>query len=154
MESGCVTIKNYRINPEQKAFIREKIDFLARRCPSNALISLAGDWTDKGFTGRLSVTSGRKNFYAAAEEQTLKLFIKSLCKKTLQQVRRWKKIRTYEEITGIINLNDYRTGLLAGGGGRSAGRRKGDPAVAEYGFPGGTDSKKDKANSSAVAESA
>ena len=111
MENGFVKIKNYRINPEQKAFISEKMDFLARRCPSNALIALSGDWTDNGFRGRLSVTSGRKNFYAAAEEQTLKLFIKSLCKKTLHQVRRWKKVRTYEEITGIINLDDYRTGL-------------------------------------------
>ena len=115
METEFVKIKNYRINPEQKAFISEKIDFLARRCPSNALISLAGAWTDNGFTGRLSVTSGRKNFYASAEEQTLRLFIKSLCKKTLQQVRRWKKVRTYEDITGVINLNDYRTGLPPGG---------------------------------------
>lgn len=108
-ENYNIKIKNYRLNQKQTFLIKDKIEFLLRQCPSNSLITLHCDYVDEFFEGHLSVTSSRKNFYSAAREKTLKLFMKSLYKKTQKQVYRWKKARTYEEITGVIHLENYRS---------------------------------------------
>lgn len=109
LENCNINLKDYQINSKQTFLIKKKLESLVRQCPSNALISLQGHYTDKQFEGHLSVTSTRKAFYAEAKEETFELFLKSLCKKMQKQVYRWKKNRTYEEITGIINLDNYRS---------------------------------------------
>ena len=108
LENCNIKITNYHANPKQTMFIKNKIESLIYQCPSNSLISLQGHYMDKYFEGNMSVTSTRKKFYAEAKEETFELFIKSLCKKMQKQVYRWKKTRTYGEITGIINMDNYR----------------------------------------------
>ena len=108
-ENYNLKIKNYHLNHNQTVLIKDKIEFLLRQCPSNSLISLHCDYTKGFFEGHLSVTSVRKNFYSAAREKTFELFTKDLYRKTQKQVYRWKKARTYEEITGIIHLENYRS---------------------------------------------
>ena len=108
-ENYNVKIKNYHLNRKQTALIKNKMEFLLRQCPMNSLISLHCDYTDDFFEGHLAVISFRKKFYAAAKEKTLELFMKTLYKKVQKQVYRWKKVRTYEEITGVIDLDNYRS---------------------------------------------
>ena len=96
------------MNPKQTVLIKNKMESLVRQCPSNSLISLQCHYTDKYFEGHLSVTSTKKKFYAETKEETFEIFVKNLCKKMQKQVYRWKKTRTYEEITGVINLDTYR----------------------------------------------
>ena len=95
-----------------------------RQCPTNSLISLHCDFSDDFFEGHLAVTSFRKKFYAAAKEKTLELFIKTLYKKVQKQVYRWKKVRTYEEITGVINLDNYRSTTDTGKKATSSAKEK------------------------------
>ena len=108
LENCNIKITNYQVNPKQTTFLKNKMESLICQCPSNSLISLQGHYTDQHFEGHLSVTSTKKKFYAETKEETFELFLKSLCKKMQKQVYRWKKTRTYEEITGIINLDTYR----------------------------------------------
>ena len=108
-ENYNVKIKNYHLNLKQTALIKNKMEFLLRQCPTNSLISLHCDFSDDFFEGHLAVISLRKKFHAATKEKTLELFIKTLYKKVQKQVYRWKKVRTYEEITGVINLDNYRS---------------------------------------------
>ena len=108
VENYAVKIQNYRLNPKQTALIKEKMEFLLRQCPSNSLISFQCDYTNEVFSGHLTVNSYRKTFYAEADEPIFELFVKTLYKKVQTQVYRWKKSRTYEEITGVIQLKNYR----------------------------------------------
>lgn len=108
VENYTVKIQNYRLTPKQTSLIKDRMEFLLRQCPSNSLVSLQCDYKDKLFEGHLTVNSYRKTFYAEASEPTLEFFIKTLYKKVQKQVYRWKKARTYEDITGVIHLKNYR----------------------------------------------
>ncbi len=100
---------NYKCGREQNKAIKEKMTNLFNQAPYNSRISLNIDYSEaeKAFHGKLKVFSDKKIFFARETEKMIPGLISSLCKKARKQMMKWKETRTYEEITGIIDLSKY-----------------------------------------------
>ncbi|MDE0092073.1 MAG: hypothetical protein OXN83_02165 [Oligoflexia bacterium] len=105
MENINIRIHNYKENKRQLKDIHNKLDFLLKQIPYNSRINLDCSYKNKSFYGKLKVDAMGKCFFSTDEDILLTPLTASLCKKIQKQVKKWKKARTPEEITGIINLN-------------------------------------------------
>ena len=105
MDNINIKIHNYKENQQQVKEIHSKLDHLLRRIPYNSRVTLDYNYKNKSFYGKLKVDSVGKSFISTAEDILLTPLTVSLCKKVQKQVKRWKKTRTLEEITGVINLS-------------------------------------------------
>ncbi|MCZ0933265.1 MAG: hypothetical protein OXJ52_08960 [Oligoflexia bacterium] len=106
MENINIKIHNYKENQQQLKDIYSKLDYLLKQIPYNSRVTLDYSYKNKSFYGKLKVDSTGKSFFSTDEDILLTPLTVSLCKKVQKQVKRWKKSRTLEEITGIINLSD------------------------------------------------
>ena len=102
-------LTNYECSKEQNKVIKEKMTNLFHQAPYNARISLNISYSEeeKVFHGRLKVFSDKKIFFASETEKMIPGLMRSLYKKAHKQIMKWKENRTYEEITGIIDLSKY-----------------------------------------------
>ena len=110
MENINIKIRNYKENDEQLKEIYNKLDRLLKQIPYNSCVTLDCDYKNKSFQGKLKINSTGKSFFSTDEDILLTPLTASLCKKVKKQVRKWKKSRTLEEITGITNLNNETQG--------------------------------------------
>ena len=106
MENINIKIHNYRESQQQLKDIYSKLDHLLRRIPYNSRVTLDYSYKNKSFYGKLKVDSIGKSFISTDEDILLTPLTVSLCKKVQKQVKKWKKTRTLDEITGIINLSN------------------------------------------------
>ena len=113
MENINIKIHNYKENQQQLKDIYSKLDYLLKQIPYNSRVTLDYNYKNKSFYGKLKVDSLGKSFFSTDEDILLTPLTVSLCKKVQKQVKRWKKSRTLEEITGIINLSNGSQGKFS-----------------------------------------
>ena len=104
MENINIKIHNYKENKQQLRDIYSKLDALLKQIPYNSCITLDCSYKNKSFYGKLKVSAIGKSFFSTDEDILLAPLAASLCKKVQKQVKKWKKSRTLEEITGITDL--------------------------------------------------
>ena len=102
-------LTNCKFDKGQNQVVKEKVTNLFNQAPYNARISLDIDYSksEKAFHGKLKVFSDKRIFFAKETEKMIPGLIGSLCKKAQKQIMKWKESRTYEDITGIIDLSKY-----------------------------------------------
>ena len=104
LENLSLKTNNYKLSDKQLSFIKQEADSLSRKIPYNSQIKLVISLKDKKLSGNLIVSARKKTFYASETHVTLNLLVKSVFKKVCRQTNKWKKDRTHEEVTGVINL--------------------------------------------------
>lgn len=105
MENINIKIHNYKASQQQLKNIYNKLDYLLQQIPYNSRVTLDYSYKNKFFYGKLKVDSVGKSFISNSENILLTTLTVSLCKKALKQVKKWKKTRTFEEITGITKTH-------------------------------------------------
>ena len=105
MQNISIKIHNYKESQQQLKDIYNRLDHLLQRIPYNSRVTLDYSYKNKSFYGKLKVDSAGKSFISSSEDILLTPLTVSLCKKVQKQVKRWKKTRTLEEITGIIKIS-------------------------------------------------
>ena len=113
MENINIKIHNYKESQQQLKDIYSKLDHLLQRIPYNSRVTLDYNYKNKSFYGKLKVDSAGKSFISSAEDILLTPLTVSLCKKVQKQVKKWKKTRTLDEITGIIKLSNENQSKLS-----------------------------------------
>lgn len=109
-----INIKNYKKTDAQMKEVQNRLDHLLKQIPYNSCISLDFDYKNKTFYGKLKVVSVGKTFFSTEEGVLLPVLTNSLCKKVQKQVKKWKKSRSLDEITGVVSLNpSYQAGVLS-----------------------------------------
>ncbi|MCY4321057.1 MAG: hypothetical protein OXC37_01425 [Bdellovibrionaceae bacterium] len=104
MNNINIKIHNYKENPQQIKDIYSKLDHLLRLIPYNSRVNLDYIYKNRAFHGKLKIASSGKSFISTDEDILLAPLTVSLCKKIKKQIKRWKKTRTLDEITGNIKL--------------------------------------------------
>lgn len=104
MENINIKIHNYKESEQQLKNIYKKLDYLLQQVPCNSRLSLDYSYKNKSFSGKLKLDFAGKSFISSSENILLTPLTASLCKKALKQVKKWKKMRTSEDLTGIIKF--------------------------------------------------
>ena len=104
-EDFTLRTHDYTLSPEQSDGIHDKLNSLVLQAPMDSGIEMDLYYKDGVFSGKLSVFSGGKSFYATGEHSSAILLMRDMHKKMKKQLMRWKKSRSRDEITGVIRLN-------------------------------------------------
>ena len=108
-----INFHDYTNTKKQVKNIEQKLEFLLKQIPCDSRVSLDFSYKEKVFHGKLKVVLLGKSFFSSDQSILLDPLTGSLCKKIHKQIRKWKKSRTLEEITGIITLNhEYPENLI------------------------------------------
>jgi len=105
VDNVIIRFHNYKNTKEQRKNIERRIVFLIKQIPCDSRISLDFSYKNKIFSGKIKIDTIGKSFISSDQSILLESLIKSLNKKSLKQIMKWKKSRTLEEITGIISIN-------------------------------------------------
>ena len=109
-----INFHGYTSTKRQVKNIEEKLEFLLKQIPCDSRVSLDFNYKEKVFNGKLRVVLLGKSFFSSDQSILLDPLTSSLCKKVQKQIRKWKKSRTLEEITGNIILNhEHPESLIA-----------------------------------------
>ena len=100
-----INFNNYNKTEEQLKRLHQKLEPLMRQIPCDSRVTLDFEYKNKLFYGKLKVELAKKLLFSKDESFLLESLAQSLCKKACKQVMKWKKSRTFEEITGIIDIN-------------------------------------------------
>ncbi len=99
---------NYKLNSKQEKTIQDTIDTLIQKVPYNSTIHMDLDYQKKLFIGKLKIVISKKIFFSHDSAETIPQLVKDLNKKIIKQIMKWKKNRTKQDLTGIINLSELR----------------------------------------------
>ena len=99
---------NYTLNPKQEKVIQDTMDSLSQKVPCHSIIHIDLEYQNNAFGGKLKIITNKKVFFSQDLAKTIPQLFKGLNKKTTKQVMKWKKSRTKQDITGIIDLNELR----------------------------------------------
>ena len=109
-----INFNNYNKTEEQFKRLHQKLEPLMRQIPCDSRVTLDFEYKKKVFYGKLKVELSKKVLFSKDESVLLENLTHSLCKKACKQVMKWKKSRTFEEITGIIEINKLEASASPG----------------------------------------
>ncbi len=108
LENFQIFTHHYNLNQKQNRVIQNMVDTLVQKIPCNSVIRIDLQYQKNKFIGKLEIKTNKKTFFSHTSGETISQLMKSLNKKILNQVLKWKKSRTRKEITGIIDLIDLK----------------------------------------------
>lgn len=94
-------LTNYKVSADQRSFIKSEVSSLFKRIPKNSRVRFSLSYKKRVLYGRLTLSIGKRIFYAKDESATLDTLVTSLVYKVQKQTQKRKRIRKRK---GIIEL--------------------------------------------------